>query len=443
MKGFQEEVKTQVQEELSRVVNEVELIKIIQEQVRSEVQELLLREIKKVELAAAAPEWTKRIRFSGDIRLRYESNRFGGNNADFAQPANPTQVMNTKIDQNYFKYRVRFGAEAKVNEHLDAVIRLSSGNSSNPVSTNTSMNDYMNKDSALFDLAFLKWHPWKSLILYGGRMPNPWLSSDLVWDGDLNFEGIALRGRKPVTESWTPFLTVGAFPLQKYDFSEQGKWLTAGQLGLERKSGKGIDARIGASLYSFSNITGVLNDPLNPGAADWTAPQFQQKGNTLINISSDPAVYKMALGSEFREFNLTGTFDIGLWDPYHIVLLGDYVKNLGFDKSDVAQRTGNTNQPEETAGYQIGISAGHPSIQEFGQWKAYLYYKRLEADAVVDAFADSDFHLGGANSRGWILGTDYSLSKNSWLTLRLLTADEISGPPLAIDVFQIDITARF
>jgi len=264
-----------------------------------------------------------------------------------------------------------------------------------------------------------------------------------VWDGDLNFEGVALSVRKPISESWVPFLTAGAFPLQKYDFSEKGKWLTAGQFGFERKSRKRISARVGASWYNFSNITGVLNDPLNPGATDWTAPQFQQKGNTLFNISADPAAYKTALASEFREFNLTGTFDIGLWDPYHIVFLGDYVKNLGFDKSDVALRTGNPNQPKETAGYQIGISAGHPAIQEFGQWKAYLYYKRLEADAVVDAFTDSDFHLGGTNTRGWILGTDCALSKNSWLTLRLLTADEISGPPLAIDVLQVDITARF
>ena len=61
----------------------------------------------------------------------------------------------------------------------------------------------------------------------------------------------------------------------------------------------------------------------------------------------------------------------------------------------------------------------------------------------MDAFTDSDFHLGGTNVRGWVMGTDYALSKNSWLTLRWLTADEISGPPLAIDVLQVDITARF
>ncbi|MBI5237021.1 MAG: putative porin [Deltaproteobacteria bacterium] len=457
MKGLQEQIKKQVQEELPGEIKESEkertekittsvteeLKKSLQEQVRREVQEELPREIKKVELAAAAPEWTRRIRFGGDIRLRYESDRFDKNNGDFAQPANPTQLMNTKIDQDYYRYRVRFGAEAQVNEQVDAVIRLSTGNTSNPVSTNTTLNDYMNKDSVLFDLAYLKWQPREFLTIYGGRMPNPWFSSDLVWDRDLNFEGLALSVRKPITESWVPFLTVGAFPLQQYDFSRKSKWLTAGQLGLERKSRKGIGARVGASYYNFRNITGVLNNPLNPGATDWTAPQFQQKGNTLFNISADPAVYKTALASEFKEFNLTGTLDIGLWDPYHIVLLGDYVKNLGFDKSDVARRTGNPNQPKQTAGYKIGMSVGYPTIQEAGQWKAYLHYRRLEADAVADAFTDSDFHLGGTNARGWILGGDYALSKNFWLTLRWLTANEISGPPLAIDVLQVDFTARF
>jgi hypothetical protein len=62
---------------------------------------------------------------------------------------------------------------------------------------------------------------------------------------------------------------------------------------------------------------------------------------------------------------------------------------------------------------------------------------------VVDAFTDPDFHLGGTNAKGWVLGTDLGLLKNTWLTVRWLTADEISGPPLAIDVLQVDVNARF
>jgi hypothetical protein len=119
------------------------------------------------------------------------------------------------------------------------------------------------------------------------------------------------------------------------------------------------------------------------------------------------------------------------------------VKNVGFDKSDVARRTGISDPEEDTTGYNIGLSVGYPEKEKFGQWKASLTYKSIGADAVVDAFTDSDFHLGGTNAEGWILATDFTLRKNIWLTLKWLTADEISGPPLAIDVFFVDLNARF
>jgi hypothetical protein len=134
------------------------------------------------------------------------------------------------------------------------------------------------------------------------------------------------------------------------------------------------------------------------------------------------------------------------------VFLGDYVKNLGFNQDKVNALVGDIDPitpgfqapPKgETKGYQIGMSVGYPKIENSGQWKVSFHYKYLEADAVVDAFTDSDFHLGGTNAKGWILGTEFGLMKNTWLTLRWLTSDEISGPPLAIDVLQVDINARF
>jgi len=395
-------------------------------------------------IAAAVPDWVNRIRFGGDVRLRYENDRYDDNNADFAKPSDPTQLMNTKIDQDKFKYRVRFGAEAQVSEQLTAFVRVSTGNTTNPVSTNNILGDYMNKDNVVFDRAYLKWQPADFLSVYGGRMPNPWFTpSWLVWDDDLNFEGVAITMKLPVTGSWSTFFNAGAFPLDDYEFSSHDKWLAGGQIGLERKDRQGISAKIGAAYYYFSNITGIRNNPLHPGATDWTAPLYQQKGNTLFNISADPAVIKTALASGFEELNVGGTLDIGFWDPYHVVLAGDYVKNFGFDKSSVARRTGNPDPEEDTTGYNIGLSVGHPEKETFGQWKASLTYRSVGADAVIDAFTDSDFHLGGTNAEGWILGADFTLRKNIWLALKWITADEISGPPLAIDVLFVDINARF
>ena len=78
-----------------------------------------------------------------------------------------------------------------------------------------------------------------------------------------------------------------------------------------------------------------------------------------------------------------------------------------------------------------------------GNWQVYAAYKHLERDAVLDAFTDSDFHLGGTDAKGWLLGGSYALMENAWVNARWLSSDEIDGPPLGIDVLQFDFYARF
>jgi hypothetical protein len=126
-----------------------------------------------------------------------------------------------------------------------------------------------------------------------------------------------------------------------------------------------------------------------------------------------------------------------------VVLVGDYVQNIGFDAEEVATRLGEETWPEETAGYTYGIEVGHPSVRNFSEWNVSYYYRYLEADAVVDAFTDSDFHLGGTNAEGWILNTQFGLTKNLWLSVKWSTSDEIVGSPLAVDVLQVDLNAKF
>ncbi|MFZ1980527.1 MAG: putative porin [Smithella sp.] len=430
-----------------------DLKKEIEEQVRIQIQKEVPNEIKELNLASVVPEWIKNIRFGGDFRLRYEGDRFDKNNGYYFIPSNPTQLMNTTTDHDYFRYRVRVGVEVPINDQMDAIIRLGTGNTTVPVSTTLTMGNFMERDTGYFDLAYIRWHPWNFLTFEGGRMPNPWFSSDLLWSPSLNFEGFALTMNKSVTETLTPFLTVGVFPLEQDSLTSNSKYLTAGQLGLERKKEKGISWKIGAAYYNFSNITGEVNNPSNPDLMDWSAPLYMQKGNTIFNIETTGSTnaYLFALASQFREFNVTANFDIGFWNPVHIVFLGDYVRNLGFNLSDVEQRTGLPNAGD-IDGYQVGVAVGYPEVKEFGQWKTYLYYKYLGADAVVDAFTDYDFHLGGTDAKGWIFGADLGLAKNLWLTARWMTADEIHGNqlsqsgfggPLAIDVIQLDLNARF
>jgi len=78
-----------------------------------------------------------------------------------------------------------------------------------------------------------------------------------------------------------------------------------------------------------------------------------------------------------------------------------------------------------------------------GAWRTYFGYRYVEADAVLDAFTDSDFHLGGTDAKGFFVGGDFAFSPRVFARLKYFSANEIDGPPLGIDLWQLDINAQF
>jgi len=385
-------------------------------------------------------EWWQNIHLSGDFRLRYEGDFFDQNNGVFLQPANPTQIMNTKIERDRLRLRFRLDVNSKLADGLEIGAGIATGTTGNPTQ-NVTFGDGLNNKSIVLNKAFLKWSPTPDLTFWGGRFVNPWFYTDLVWFPDLNFDGIAVQYSHKLAPDWGLFLTAGAFPLQEVELSARDKWLFGGQLGFKYNHLDDLCAKLGVAFYDYEHTVGIVNNPAQPGLTDWTAPPFQQKGNTLMDIDPSSA-YKFAYASAYRELNVTGSLDLGYWSPTHVVLIGDYVYNLGFNQKDVDARTGE-NIKKEVQGYQLGFTVGYPTVQNFAEWKGLLFYKYLESDAVMDAYADQDFHLGGTNAKGWIIGGDFGLTKNVWLSTRWYTANEISGPPLGIDVFQFDVKAKF
>ena len=411
--------------------------------------------------------WAQRIRWGGDVRVRYQGDFFDETNALIDRPDEPAKTLNTTNDRQRGRYRVRLALKADIVDSrssevnvgkAEVGIRLATGNETDPISTNETFGDFQNKDDIVFDRAYLKWtyQPWEmvwggkipELSIIGGRIPNPWFSTDLVWDSDLNFEGIALNHKTDTLASnpWRGFVTLGAFSIQEEQLSQNDKWLFAGQVGVERRKAMGLSAKLGVAYYEYRNMVGEQNISSDPNAKDFTAPLFQTKGNTLMDI--DPTTgEKFAYASDFELVNVTGQLDYDYWYPTHIVLTADYVRNLGFDREEIALRvdpTGDTEVPSGLdKGYQVGLTVGYPKIRAFGEWNVSFFYKYLEGDAVVDAFSDSDFHLGGTNAQGWTLGGALGLYQDVWLKLRWLTSDEIDGPPIAVDTLHVDVNARF
>jgi hypothetical protein len=133
------------------------------------------------------------------------------------------------------------------------------------------------------------------------------------------------------------------------------------------------------------------------------------------------------------------------------VLRADYVENIGFDAADVRARVGAAVE-EQNQGWSTQVEVGFPEIRSFGDWQLFAGYRSLQRDAVLDSFADSDFHAGGTDAEGWLGGAYFGIASDVWVRLRWLAADEIDGAPagfgapftpLAIDVLQVDVNARF
>jgi len=413
----------------------------------------------------ALPDWIKRVRWSGDVRLRGQGDLFSPDNAENAYVdflavnsrggigrAGIAALLNTTEDRQRLRARLRLGLEAQLGWGWSLATRLSTGNLSDPVSTNQTLGNTGVRYQTGVDLAYLKWYGNSAtgrhaLNAWGGRMPNPWLGSDLVWDTDLSFEGIAANYRFGLTRD-NPygrfaFLTLGGFPIQEVELSNKDKWLFGGQLGFEWKFEGGSRVRFGAGYYDYENIVGQRNAP-DSGLLDFTAPQFLQRGNTLFDIRNDvdTATNLFALAADYKLANATLNFDYKVSPLYRIALVADYVRNIGFDAAETSARIG-LPAPERTNGYLGELNFGANDMARRHAWRAFVGYRYVEADAVLDAFSDSDFHLGGTDAKGYYLGADFSFTPRVLARLRYLSANEIDGPPLGIDVLQFDLNAQF
>lgn len=468
----------------------------IRQQVRSELREEVVGDVmqkakqEKWGIPGALPDWVNRFKLSGDLRLRsqnefmasdnvkgFYSNFQAINDAGGVRAAGLNGFLNTTHDRHRFRERLRLGIDAKVTDNLQAGIRLATGNQPDPVSTNQSLGNTGTQYQFNLDRAYLKYDAvndegFKWLTLAGGRIANPWYvgggeftgGSELVWDTDLSFEGFAgtlrhsfgepktlLNRHDDLPPAHSVFATLGAFPLQESELSSSGKWLVGGQLGVDWGFENHDVIRAGVAYYDYIN-TQVKPNTNNPSTCDTnnpgnnlSVPQFMQFGNSvavICNDSSNKLAGLYGLASDYNIINANISYDYAKFSPYHIIFGADFAKNVGFDSSSIQNITGRVIE-DETNAWQARVDFGWPKVDRYGQWNVFAMYKYVERDAVLDAYSDSDFHLGGTNAKGWVIGGNYGLMKNVWFTGRWLSTDVVTGPKYGNDILQLDVNAKF
>ncbi len=454
--------------------------KTVHDQIRQEVEKNLQDEViqavmKRAEaerwgVPNAWPAWLQKIKLSGDVRVRAQFDKFSsGNSEQYVDtlainqaggiiPAEENAFINTTEDTQRLRLRARLGVDVAVDDNWNLGMRLASGSTNNPVSTNTTLGNDMANAALNLDRAFLNYQSANQVVeVWAGRFANPWLSTDLVWDDDLNFGGIATRV-SPLREGFLkddrvdPYLTLGVFPIEDIEKSSQDKWLYGAQTGVNFKLENSNVLKLAMAVYAYDNIRGQLNT-FDSTLLDYTAPSYVQKGNVLFDIryDADTDSQLAALASDYKELNFTLIYDIANFSPTHIVLIADFVHNFGFNAKKNLQAVelasgldfSSTDVEENVDGRKLEVLVGTPIIVKARDWNVSVAYKHLEANAVLDAFTDSDFHLGGTDASGYTLKGQYGWANNVWSSFQLLSANEIDGAPLGVDVWQLDTQMRF
>lgn len=402
--AFAQEPSTEeVEDEISELKKIIEEQKEIIEDLSARIaalEEKLAQVAKKQEEAKPAPPWTEKLKISGDYRFRFEG-----------------------IDEEGKKFRqrdrmrLRLGIGAKVNEQVDVGIRLATGGF-DPISTNQTFGTaFSTKDFGL-DLAYFDWHPSESgsVHVMGGKMVNPFYipgGSQLIWDSDLTPEGVALK-LSGTDEQTKPFLNASYLWAEERGAAADSKVLSL-QGGISHTTKSGSSITLGAGVHNYTNMKGFK------GLVDPT----KGYGNTMVP-DPDPAVKDVYYANDFNEFELFGEFGFNAGKT-PASLYGNYVTN--------------TNAPADDTGYLYGISFG--KLKEPGSFSFGWEYRRVEKDAVVGAFNDSDFIGGGTNGKGHKFSFSYQLSKNAAAGVTYFVNEKVLDDPKDYRRWQIDFSFKF
>jgi hypothetical protein len=484
--GAQPSVNRATAEEFDKDGKKIVRIPYVSEATKKELREQVKREVlaqaKKERWgdSGAYPSWLNHVQLHGDFRLREEAIVLAnGNTAPGLDYANGDLTrasdivtnkgslgqgvpnFNTEEDANRMRLRARLAVNATVSEDVSAALRFSTGNTTDRTSTNQTMGQSFNKYAVVWDQAYMTFRPLGPVADFrGGRMPNPFFSTDLVWADDLGFEGVAVSGKQVFDGTSEAFATAGYFPLSEFKpGTSRSRAVVGVQAGAAVKLGNAGQLKFGMALYDYQNVAGEAETPNDYySRPDYAARYeygagFRQRGNTLfaVNAPGDTGTRVYGLASDFRVLNLTAMLDLPTLAGLPLTITADAVTNLAFNRDTIAKRTGVKLTDGKESGYLAKIALGHHIVKRKGDWNASLAYRYLGSDATLDAFTNSDFGLGGTNNQGFIVGGNYAIFDNTVLSARWMSSNQIdsyapgSSPvtKLSVDTLQFDLAVRF
>lgn len=313
------------------------------------------------------------VKFFGDFRLRYE------NTVNQDLPALPSPDI--KRARNRGVVRFRAGGTAAVNGLLTFGARLATGSSGDPNTADATLGAFVDDFEFSLDKIYLALNHG-GLFVTGGKFGNPFVRTDLVWDGDVNPQGVAgsytfLRGG-----SVTPRLA-GIYSIIDEQSLAKDSYMAGVQFVLPVQLAPEWHFSVAAAYYDYS-----IHSLINADA-----------GDTRSNYLNPDATAYM---SDFDLFDAIATVRYsGLGGRYPVRLVGDFVKNLGAAS-------------DEDAGFMVDLFVGRASQKHDRRFR--YGYSQAETDAVLAAFSNDNTTIA-SNYRQHTVTIDYVPIEQTTLNL--------------------------
>lgn len=400
---------------------------------------------------SAADKWKlslplTELELYGDARLRYEYR--GGQGADNSNIPNDWQERKRE------RYRLRIGLRGTLVDDWFFGVRLET--SAGARSTNVTFGDDTSTTSAgnggpfakgsdgiNVGQAYVGYKGLKDFTLTGGKMPNPFVATWMVWDPDINPEGAA--------EQWKHTFKFGGDSYQQSAASYAKDEKNVATAGKTAEGAMTLDlfANFGQFLYDDlnpENPTGprpVVNGnkvPTNDAwilgwqvGAKFTFPNqlYAQLAPTFYNYTGNgdtfnthfqggsPGITNAASMSQ----NQTGINSLLVYDmPAEIGwkvgnlpmrVFGDFAMNLEGD--DRAAAAGRPDKGDQRYAYQAGVGVGQ--LKKKNQWQVDVFWQHNEQYSLDPNLIDNDIFDARLNMEGVGLKAGYMFTDAVWLNI--------------------------
>ena len=394
----------------------------------------------------------------GDIRLRY--NYVGGETKDrgpVASPATGVAGLNDWIERSRERYRLRLGLRGTLMDDWFFGIRLETNAS--PRSTNVTFGadasssspggggPFAKGDDIVYvGQAYAGYKGFPDFTFTGGRMPNPLVTTLMVWDPDINPEGLA--------EQWKHTFTFnigggGGEPAPAY--SKEGKGIVATpaepfKLKLDLfanfaqfvydntnpQNPLGPRPTVSSSAGGGTGQTGQLVPDTNAYLLAWqvggrlTFPNnvYFQVAPVLYNYTGDGNVFNIhyqggspyLTNSESVAQNQTGInsllvlevpMEVG-WKLWNVPMrvFSDFATN--FEANQRADAAGESGQGSQRYAYMAGLGIGQ--LKEKGDWELDVWYQHADQFSLDPNLIDDDIFNAQLNMHGIIARATYNLA---------------------------------